>query len=180
MRDRFNSSQTPPTLASRARARVLLAPCLAAAVAACGGPDQAEPAAAGQPTAVPGSAQQAQSEAGAVSFTAVALQTSQIPDTVAAEHGIEQRDDLVMLRVSPRRGEPGSIESVPMEVQALVTNLSGDTTILDLEPKTVEGLVDYVATTEVTLPATLRFEITATTPQGERENLEITREFRAR
>ncbi len=175
MRNRLNSSPTSPTAAPR-----MLAPFLLVFLAACSGAERSASASAELPPAVPGSAQQVEAKVGDVSFIAVALQTSQIPATVAAQHGIERRDDLVMLRVSPRQGEPGNIASAPAAVKATVTDLRGHTSVLELDRKVVAGLVDYVATIEVTLPATLRFEITATTPQGKSGTMTLSREFKAR
>lgn len=175
MRNRLDPSPTSPPVAPR-----LLAPFLLVFLAACSDAERRASTSVELPPAVPGSAQQVEAEVGDVSFTAVAIQTSQIHATVAAEHGIERRDDLVMLRVSPRQGEPGSIDSAPAAVQAVATDLRGYTRVLELDRKVVAGLVDHVATMEVTLPATLRFEITATTPQGESETMKFSREFRAR
>lgn len=157
----------------------LLACGAAVLLAACGGNDQAASPAA-VPITVPGSASQVETAVGDASVTAVAIQTSQIPDGVAAEYGIEQRDDLVMLRISPRQGEIGSISSAPTEVRATVTDLRGETRALELEQRVVAGLVDHVGTVQVTLPETLRFNVTAVSQQGETQTLELSREFRAR
>ncbi len=146
---------------------------------ACSGEDQAASPAA-VPITVPGSASQVETDVGDASVTAVAIQTSQIHAGVAAEHGIEQRDDLVMLRVSPRQGEIGSISSAPTEVSATVTDLRGATRALELDERMVAGLVDHVGTVQVTLPETLRFNVTAVSQSGETETLEFSREFRAR
>lgn len=175
MRHKIDPNLTSPAVAPR-----LLAAVIVVFLAACSDAEQQRSAAADPPTAVPGSAQQVSAEAGDASFTAVAIQTSQIPDSVAAEHGIERRDDLVMLRVSAREGEPGNISTAPATVQATVTDLRGQTSILELDRKVVAGLVDHTGTVEVTLPATLRFEIIATTPQGASETMNFSREFRAR
>jgi len=148
-------------------------------LAACSGDDQAASPAA-VPITVPGSASQVETGVGDASVIAVAIQTSQIPAGVAAEYGIEQRDDLVMLRVSPRQGEIGSISTAPTEVRATVTDLRGETRSLELEERVVAGLVDHVGTVQVTLPETLRFNVTAVSQQGETETLEFSREFRAR
>lgn len=158
----------------------LLGPCALVLLAAC---SEGEPPAAASPQATPlppGSAQQVRSEVGEASVTAVAMQTTQIPAEVANEHGIEQRDDLVMLRVSPRHGEPGSISSAPAQVRATVTDLRGETSEVELEERMVNGLVDHVGTVQTALPATLRFDITVTSAAGGTETLELTREFKTR
>ena len=148
-----------------------------ALLAACSGEDRAGNAV---PPGVPGSASQVKADVGDASVIAVAIQTSQLPDKVAAEHGIEQRDDLVMLRVSPRLGEPGTITTAPAQVRATVTDLRGHTRELVLEQKKVAGLVDHVGMLQVSLPETLRFDISVVTQQGATETLELTREFQSR
>ncbi len=176
MRNRLDPSPTdPPPLVLHS-----LVPLLLVFLAACSDTERRASSSAELPPTLPGSAQQADATVGDVSFFAVAMQTSQIPATVAAEHGIERRDDLVMLRVSPRQGEPGNIASAQAVVKATVTDLRGHTSVVELDRKVVAGLVDYVATMEVKLPATLRFEITATTPSGESETMRLSHEFRAR
>lgn len=144
-------------------------------LASCSGEDRAA-----SPAAVPGSASQVQADVGEASVTAVAIQTSQLPAEVAAEQGIEQRDDLVMLRVSPRQGDLGDISSAPTQVRATVTDLRGQTRDLELEERVVAGLVDHVGTVQVTLPETLRFNISVVSQEGQTETLELSREFRAR
>ncbi len=175
MRNRLHPSPTSPPVAPR-----LLVPLLLVLLAGCSDTERRTSAVAEPTPTVPGSARQVETDVGDVSFTAVAIQTSQIPDAVAAEHGMERRDDLVMLRVAPRQGEPGSIDTAPASVKATVIDLRGSTSVLDLERKVVAGLVDHVATFDVRLPATLRFEITATTAQGKSETMTFNREFRAR
>jgi len=175
MRNRLHPNPTRPAVAAR-----VLVPVLLVFLAACSDAEQRRSAAADLPPAVPGSAQQGDAQAGDTSFTAVAIQTSQISETVAAEYGIERRDNLVMLRVSPRQGEPGSIDTAQAAVQVTVTDLRGQTSALELDRKIVAGLVDHVGTMEITLPSTLRFEVTATTPQGETRTMDFSREFRTR
>ena len=163
---------------STASAPVRLLVCGAfALLAACSGEDRTGGAV---PPAVPGSASQVAADVGDASVIAVAIQTSQLNDAVAAEYGIEQRDDLVMLRVSPRLGESGTITTAPAQVRATVTDLRGHTRELELEPRTVAGLVDHVGTLTVSLPDTLRFNISVVTPQGATETLELSREFQSR
>lgn len=156
----------------------LLACGAIALLAACSGEDRANPAAV--PITVPGSASQVEADISEASVTAVAIQTSQLPDEVAAEHGIEQRDDLVMLRISPRQGEIGSISTAPAQVRATVTDLRGRTREIEMEKQVVAELVDHVGTVQITLPETLRFDVTIVSPEGETETLRFSREFRSR
>lgn len=170
----------PVTKTHRTRlAMSLLALATLVLVTACGNADDAaNPAAV--PITAPGSASQAETQVGEALVTAVAIQTSQLPAEVAAEQGIEQRDDLVMLRVSARQGAMGSLATAPVEVRATVTDLTGARQDIAMEERTVAGLVDHVGSVEATLPATLRFDITVVSPQGETGTLELSREFRAR
>lgn len=147
-------------------------------LAACEQDEAASPAAV--PITVPGSASQVITDVGTASVAAVAIQTSQLPAVVAAEHGIEQRDDLVMLRVSPREGVPGSISTAPAAVRATVTDLRGRTREIELEERVINGLVDHVGTVEISLPETLRFNVAVVGENGETESFDFSREFRAR
>lgn len=160
----------------RASVRLLAAGALAL-LAACAGDDAASPANATPD--VPGSASQVQEQLGNAAVTAVAIQTSQIPAEVAAARGIERRDDLVMLRVSPRRGEAGELDTAPVQVRATVTDLRGTTRALELHRQDAAGLVDHVGTVPVTLPDTLRFSIEVTNREGQTDTLELTRQFSA-
>lgn len=171
-------------LQSTRRAHLLAAMTLAAALAACGGGGSATGGAAG-PAAnpaggpAPGSAQQVEARVGTATVHAVAMQTSTIPESVAREHGIERRDGLVMLMVSPRRGPAGSVESVPMTVRATATGMQGRVQPMEMREVRPNGLLDYVGTVPVEMPDTVRFEIQVTSPEGARETLRLTRDFRA-
>lgn len=161
----------------------------ALSLAACGGDRAGEPVtgatvaqpplapSAGAPLQVPGSSQQVETRIGDTTVYAVAMPTAAIPAPVAAEHGIERRPDLVMLRVSGRRGEPGNLVSVPLKVQAAVTDLRAQQQTLEMKEVLAAGLVDYVGTYQAELPDTLRFDIVVTTPEGATQTLQLTREL---
>lgn len=149
-----------------------------AALAACGGAERAPVPA--QLLNVPGGSQQVEARVGDTTVYAVVMQTSTITPEVAREHGIERRDDLVMLRVSGRRGSGVEIASAPLLVQATATDLRGQTRKLDLEQSVANGLTDYVGTVATEVPDTLRFEIRVATPEGASETLVLTREIQAR
>lgn len=150
----------------------------AVVLAACGGAEQTPVPA--QPLNVPGGSQQVEKRVGDTTVYAVAMQTSTITPEVAREHGIERREDLVMLRISGRRGSGVDIASVPLQVQATATDLRGQTQTLELKQAVANGLTDYVGTVEAEVPDTLRFDIRVTTPAGASETLELTREIQAR
>jgi hypothetical protein len=165
--------------------RVLAIAFVLASLAACGGGggDRAGGGTAGQAapptTPVPGSAQQVEQRIGDTTVYAVAMPTSTIPAEVAREQGIERRDDLVMLRVSGRRGEGADLGSVPLQVQATVTDLRGQPQALQMKKAVAAGLVDQVGTFEAQLPDTLRFDIRVTTPDGASGTLQLTRDIAA-
>lgn len=167
-----------PLPRARCVATRLLAIATLALAAACSGDEAANPAAV--PITAPGSASQVEAQVGEASVTAVAIQTSQLPAGVAAEQGIERRDEVVMLRVSPRQGAPGNVSTAPVDVRATVTGLGGASRAIAMEEEVVAGLVDHVGTVDVTLPDTLRFDVTVVSQAGETKTLEFSREFRAR
>lgn len=132
-------------------------------------------------TDMPGSTQQLEAKVGDVSVYMTAIQTSSIPAEVAREHGIPQRDDLIMLRISPRRQkENGEIVSAPMEVQATATTLVGSLQPLPLRQVMANGLVDHIGTIEVQLPETVSFKATLAAPDGASETLSLTGKFSKR
>lgn len=152
---------------------------LAATLAACGG-GSGPAVMPGRALSTPGGAQQVETRVGDTTVYAVVMQTSTISSEVAREHGIDRRDDLVMLRVSGRRGAGVDITSVPLQVRATVTDLRGQTLTLELTQATANGLVDYVGTVQTAVPDTLRFDIRVTTPAGASETVALTREIQAR
>jgi hypothetical protein len=155
-------------------------------MAGCGGGGESPSAGAGaagpisptpgQSVQVPGSSQQVETRIGETTVYAVAMPTAAIPTEVAAEHGIERRPDLVMLRISGRRGDVGNLVSVPLKVQATSTDLRGQQQTLELKEVLANGLVDYVGTVDADIPDTLRFDIRVTTPEGATEAMQLTRE----
>lgn len=153
--------------------------CLTACLlTACDGSGQSS-ATAG--TDIPGSTRQLEASVGDVTVYITAIQTSSIPAQVAREHGIVQRDGLVMLRVSPRRqGSNREIVSAPVEVQATATTLGAAPQNLPLKQMATNGLVDYVGTVEVQLPQTVSFDVSVATPSGARETLSVTGDFSTR
>lgn len=137
------------------------------------GPMSPTPGAAAQ---VPGSSQQIETRIGDTTVYAVAMPTVAVPVEVAREHGIERREDLVMLRVSGRSGQDGNEISVPLKVRATATDLRGQVTTLTMEERMTAGLADYVGAVEAELPDTLRFDIQVTTPEGASQSMQLTRD----
>lgn len=159
--------------------RALAATLLVATLGGCGG-GSGPAVVPGQLLSAPGGAQQAETRVGDTTVYAVAMQTSTISPQVARENGIERRDDLVMLRVSGRRGAGIDIASAPLQVQATATDLRGRAQSLAMEQSVANDLVDYVGMVETAVPDTLRFEIRITTAEGATGTLEVTREIQAR
>lgn len=160
--------------------RLLGTLALSALLAGCGAEAPPGEVSTLEPPAVPGSAQQVEARIGDASVTVVALQASQVPAPVAAEHGIVQRDDLVMLRVSARQGDMGNISTAPVQVHASVDPLAGGARTIPMTEHVTNGLIDHVGMIEVDLPTTLEFEVDIVTADGERETLEFSRQFEAR
>ncbi len=165
---------------SRAMACALTAGMLASLLAGCdSGRQPSATATAG--TDIPGSTQQLEASVGDVTVYMTAIQTSTIPTEVAREHGIAQSDDLVMLRVSPRRqGSNGEIISAPIQIQATSTGLGAAPQPVPLKEVVANGLVDHVGTVQVQLPQTVTFQVTVATPGGASETLRLTGDFTTR
>jgi len=165
----------------RAIACALAAGTLASLLTACDSNRQSSAPATAGTDMPPGSAQQLEASVGDVTVYMNAIQTSSIPAEVAREHGIAQRDDLIMLRVSPRRpGSNGEIISAPVQVQATATKLGAAPQPLPLQQEVANGLVDYVGTVEVQLPESVSFQVTVATPGGASETLSLTGDFKKR
>jgi len=153
---------------------------LASLISACDGSRQST-----APTTAdmnsPGSTQQLEARVGDVTVYMTAIQTSTIPAEVAREHGIAQRDDLIMLRVSPRRqGSNGEIISAPVQIQATSAGLGAAPQPVALQEMVTSGLIDHVGTVEVPLPQTLTFQVTVGIPGGASETLILTGDFSKR
>lgn len=172
-------ARLPVANCSRALACALAGGMLISLLAACDGSRQSTAATAR--TNAPGSTQQLEARVGDLTVYVTAIQTSTIPAAVAREHGIVQRDDLVMLRVSPRRQDGnGEIISAPVQIQATATELGAASKPLPLQQMVANGLVDHVGTVEVQLPQTVSFQVTVATPGGASETLSLTGDFSKR
>jgi hypothetical protein len=143
------------------------------ALAACSG---GAPAPA--PDAAPPSAQaEAQARLGDAVLHVSAVQTSQLPEAVAGQYGIERSPRRVMLLVNVQDGDAAT----PVRVDASVTDLRGGRQPLEMREIAVampEGGTarDYIGTVDTTLPETLRFEVTATRGDA-RATVQVSRDF---
>ena len=159
----------PPT----ARARFVLAAFLTAALAAgCSGgsppPPRAATAAASQSAIV---------RTGDLTIRASAVPTSALGAAVASEYGIQRSHDTVLLLVALREGPEAGEVSVPAQVRATVTGLSGQRQDLPMRELRSGDLLDYIGTVDISAPDTLRFDLRIVREGGEVSNMQFTREF---
>lgn len=149
--------------------RLLLAACFASALAACGGPG------------TPSTSQQTQSaEAEAtIGNTTVhisAVPTSQLPESVARQYGIERAPKRILLLVNLRDLGTGPAPSIT----ATVTDLQEHTTPVALRevhvPQADTPTIDYVGTVDASPPDTLRFHVTVRRG-GATASVELSQDF---
>jgi hypothetical protein len=153
--------------------RSLLLACLALPLVACQGDRGSPPV-----TAAPSQAQSAEAESsiGGTTVHASVVQTSQLPDSVAREYGLDRSPRTILLLVNLR-----DIGSAPAPViSATVTDLLQHTAPVSLRAMHVAqadaDTVDYVGTVDATLPDTLRFTVVARRG-GATATVEVSRDF---
>lgn len=139
------------------RASLLLAAALASCLAACGGKPAMPPSAEAQAPA--------ELRTGDVLLRATTLPTLRLGEAMARQYDVERDADRVLLVVGLRRGPVARETSVPGRVSARVTDLLGNRQAIALREIRSDGYVDYVGTVAVSMPDTLRYEITAA-PDG--------------
>ncbi len=148
---------------------------LAAALSstACGGsetaPTPAKPMAANAGDAVQTS--------GDATLRANALQTSALNETVAQRYGIERDDKTVMLLVGLRKGEGANETSLPARVTVRIAGLGGGAREIEMRELRTGDLIDYIGTTRISLPETLRFEIDAVFENNQTVKAQFSRDF---
>ena len=155
-----------------ATTRILLA-CLVLSLPACSG-------GAGSSTPVAASPQsqsaEAESTINGVTVHVNALQTSQLPESVARQYGIERSTMKVLLLVNVRGAGDGRTPAIT----ASATDLQGHTTAVALRQVQVtqpgEPTIDYVGTVDITLPDTLRFAVDARS-DGSTATVQLSRDF---
>jgi hypothetical protein len=154
--------------------RFLLLACLALPLGACQGDRASAPpvtaaTSQGQPS-------EAESSIDGTTMHVSVVQTSQLPESVAREYGLERSPRTVLLLVNLR-----DLGSKPAPViTANVTDLLQHTTPVPLRAvhgaQTDAGIVDYVGTVDATLPDTLRFTVVARRG-GATATVEVGRDF---
>ena len=152
------------------RLRFLLPACLA--LAACTGP--ATPPAA--PSASQPQAAEAEAKVDGATVHVTAVQTSQLPEQVAREYGIERSPRTILLLVNLRDLGDGPAPSV----SASVTDLQARSTAVPLREVRIlpadAGTTDYIGTVNATLPDTLRFTVRAVRDRAT-ATLQLSRDF---
>ena len=156
---------------------------IALAMAGCGGGPSPSPT--GNAPSSAGATQEAVSRIGDVSIRASVVQTSTLPEQVAAQYGIARDDRTVMLLVAVRQGPEAQEVALPARITATATDLRGRRqTITMRELRTGSGsgpaLLDYIGTVDITLPDTLRFDLTIVREGGASSTMQFSRDFYTR
>ncbi|HEY0662537.1 MAG TPA: DUF4426 domain-containing protein [Lysobacter sp.] len=121
--------------------------------------------------------QEAVSRIGDVTIRASVMQTSTLAEAVAAQYGIARDDHSVMLLVAVRQGAEAQETALPARITATVTDLRGQRRDIAMRELRSGELLDYVGTTEIALPDTLRFDLGITREGGATSTMQFTREF---
>lgn len=148
------------------------------ALAACG--DDAP-----RPARIIETPQEAVSRSGDVTVRANVVRTDLLNEAMARGYGIARDEGTVLLLVSVRRGPDGQDVSIPARIDASVTDLQGRRRSIDLRELRTDvpgatppqALIDYIGTTEVHAPDTLRFDLDIEREDGARSTIQLTREF---
>src|SRR5690348_3327821 len=104
-----------------------------------------------------------------------ATPTSQLPESVARQYGIERSPTKILLLVNVR----GAGSPAPA-ITATVTDLQEHTTVVALREVQVAQpgapTIDYLGTIDITLPDTLRFAVSAKR-NGSTATIRLSRDF---
>lgn len=119
-------------------------------------------------------------QSGDLTIRASTMQTSALGAEVASRYGIERADHRVMLLVGLRRGPEAQEVSVPAQVSVTVTDLHGQRHAMPMRELRSGELVDYVGTVDVSLPDTLRFDLSLGLERGKTSTMQFSREFHPR
>lgn len=149
----------------------LIASLSAALLAGCGD-EPARPVATSTATT-----QAATVQVGDVTIRASAVQTSTLASAVAGQYGIERGDGRVLLLVGVRRGTDAQEASLPAKLEVTVTDLRGQRQTMAMRELRSGDLLDYIGTVEVSLPDTLRFDLSVVPEGGTASSMQFTREF---
>ena len=153
--------------------RFLLLACLALPLAACQGDRAPTPPMTAAPS---GQSSEAESTINGATMHVSIVQTSQLPESVTREYGLDRSPRTILLLVNLR-----DLGTAPVPVvSATVTDLMQHTTPVSLRAargaQTDAGTVDYVGTVDATLPDTLRFTVVARRG-GATATVDVSRDF---
>jgi hypothetical protein len=147
---------------------------LALSLAACRGEHASTPPV----TAASSNARSAQAESSidGVTMHVSEVQTSQLPESVAREYGLDRSPRTVLLLVNLH----GIGKGPAPVISATATDLLQHTTPVSLRaahvPQPDPGIVDYIGTVDITLPDTLRFTVVAR-HGGATSTVQVSRDF---
>jgi hypothetical protein len=153
--------------------RFLLPACIAGLLLACsGGGGASAPVTASQQS----QSAEAESTINGTTVHVTAVQSSQLPDSVARQYGIERSPKRVLLLVNLRDAGTGAAPTIT----ATVTDLQDHVTPLALREVHVAQAgtptIDYIGTVDATLPDTLRFTVVAKRG-GSTATVQLSRDF---
>jgi hypothetical protein len=151
-----------------------LAVSCALSLAACG-KDAAPSPAASVPASA--SADEAVARVGDVTMHASVMQTSSLNDGVAREYGITRSDNTVLLLIAVRKGADAQDTALPATITATATDLSGRRHDIAMRELRTGSLLDYVGSVDISLPDTLRFDVSIVRENGASSRMQFNREF---
>ena len=162
------------------RLTAVLALASTLALAACGGD-------APKPARIIDTPQETVSRSGDVTVRANVVRTDLLNEAVARGYGIARDEGTALLLVSVRRGPDGQDVAIPAKIEASVTDLQGRRRAIALRELRTEvqgatppqALIDYIGTTDIHAPDTLRFDLVVEREGGARSTMQFTREFLA-
>ena len=153
--------------------RFLLCAGLACCLLGCsGGGDSTTPVAASQQS----QSAEAESTVNGTTVHVTAVQSSQLPDSVARQYGIERSAKTILLLINLRDAGNGAAPAIT----ATVSDLQDHTTPVALREVHVAQsqppTIDYIGTVDAALPDTLRFTVVAKRA-GSTATVQLSRDF---
>lgn len=165
-----------------ARPVLIVALAASALIAGCG-----RDATLPRPAAAVAATEEAIARVGDVTIRASVLPTAALSAEIARQYGIVRDERTVMLLVGVRQGAEAQETALPARITATATRLGGQPEPIAMrELRTADGsasgqdLLDYVGTVEVSMPDTVRFDLTIVRENGEASAMRFSREFHPR
>ena len=151
--------------------RALATALLCLALAACGGSDKPKPARLLE------TPQETISRVGDVTLRANLVRTESLNTEMARTYGIDRDARTVLLMVSVRKGPESQEIALAAKISATVTDLQGKRLDIAMREVRTGEFIDYIGTTAITAPDTLRFDLTIRRDDGAVWSMQFTREF---